>query len=216
VLDATATCERINEFHIETEIAASFLDKTASYLSAKASYSSSFPMYQIGLNTRTKVFDVLGWSSTDNTIENTHDVQRTAQSKDIYNTQTLQSSKGILNIWKKALKAGHPIFANNLNDTNYLDNAKGSYTQVLSLYLRALAIKEKVLGVEHPSTALSLNNLAVVYCEQRDYVRALPLYERALDIFRKDLGEQHPNYKRIYENYVQLIEDMSKLSSSKC
>ncbi|MDD2814183.1 MAG: hypothetical protein PHP00_00370 [Thiotrichaceae bacterium] len=88
---------------------------------------------------RAKVFDVLDWSSN-------RDINNTQEVALLDNKPTEKASKEIVNIWERVLKAGHPKFANNINDTNYLDNTKQNYTQALSLYQQALDILQENTG----------------------------------------------------------------------
>ncbi len=194
ILNAISTYEQIIRFKIETEIAVLLLDKAAFYLSSKASYSSFFPVYQVGIETRSKVYDLLEWTATDNTHH----------SEPVNNTGILQLPEEILDIWDKALKCGHPVFTKNFNKIDYHNNAQSSYNQSLYLYLFSLAIKEKILNKYHPSIAFSLSNVANIYQKQNKYEQAEFFYCRSLAIFEAAFGQNHQNTKAVKENLEKL------------
>jgi len=202
LLSVIATYEKILQFDIKTEIATLLLDKTAFYLSSKASYASSFPVYQVGIETRLKVSNLLGWESIDNSNDGILPYKN--QSQPIADTDSLKLSKGILDNWNQALKSGHPAFAKEFNHTNHADNTKEDYNQSLSLYLLSLSIKEKILDKYHPSIAASLSNLAEIYQKKHKYAQAELYYHRSLIIYEKNLGRNHEDTKVVLEQLKNL------------
>lgn len=74
----------------------------------------------------------------------------------------------------------------------YLWNRK-DFTEVESLYQRALQITQQLFGLEHPDVAASLNGLANLYYEQGRYAEAEQFYQQSLQMRECLLGLEHPD-----------------------
>lgn len=81
---------------------------------------------------------------------------------------------------------------------------RAQYTQVESLFKRALKICEQKLGLEHPDTAAILNDLTMLYHDQGKYEQAETLYQRALAIWEQQLGSEHPDTAQSLHNLAGL------------
>jgi tetratricopeptide (TPR) repeat protein len=87
--------------------------------------------------------------------------------------------------------------------------SQGKYEQAMFFYQKALKINES-LNLDNAQFIANLHNFAKLYQVQGKYKEALPLCERALAIAKNILNEEDPVYKRVYENYLSLLEEMKQ------
>ncbi|MGH9601198.1 MAG: tetratricopeptide repeat protein, partial [Terriglobales bacterium] len=87
-----------------------------------------------------------------------------------------------LEMYRKALPAGHPSIASSLNNLARLLQAQGKLADAEPLYREALEMYRKTLPAGHPWIASSLNNLAQLLLDQGKLAEAEPLYREALEM----------------------------------
>jgi tetratricopeptide (TPR) repeat protein len=119
----------------------------------------------------------------------------------------------MVSIFEKSFGPDHPNVATALNnlaqllqDTDRLDEAE-------PLMRRALAIDEKTFGPDHPKVAIRLNNLATMLAATNRLDEAEPLMRRHVAIFvefTRRTGHRHPHLDTAFENYAELLAEMSK------
>jgi CHAT domain-containing protein/Tfp pilus assembly protein PilF len=137
-----------------------------------------------------------------------------------------------LEIREKVLGGEHPDVATSLNNlANILQElgkdqqvaaselrararagaALTAYTEVESMYRRALAIQDRALGREHPSTAVTLNNLGTLLSLRGDFAQAESMHRAALATMEKVFGEQHPDTAAVLSALSFALDRQGKL-----
>ena len=136
-----------------------------------------------------------------------------------------------LAVREKVLGAEHPDVATSLNNlANVLQElgkdqqitvseararvrtgaAVGAFTEVESMYRRALAIQDRALGREHPSTAVTYNNLGVMLALRGDFAQAEGMHRAALATMEKVFGEQHPDTAAVLTSLSLALDRQGK------
>lgn len=137
-----------------------------------------------------------------------------------------------LQVREKVLGADHPDVATNLNNlakvlqelgkdqqltvSEARARARGgavvrSFTEVESMYRRALAIQDRALGREHPATALTLNNFGSLLALRGDFAQAEQMQRAALGTMEKVFGEQHPDTAAVLTSLSLALDRQGKI-----
>ena len=106
--------------------------------------------------------------------------------------------------------------ANIYDQTGYIKESTGEYTEAITFYEKSLAIKEKILPPMHIDLANSYMKIASAYQAMAESPKALEYYEKALEIQQQSLPAGHPdlasNYDGIGNVYSTMGEDSKALS----
>ena len=113
-----------------------------------------------------------------------------------------------LEIQRSLLGEQHPDTAISLHNLALLYCAQERYAESESLYYQTLKTQRSLLGEQHPNIAKNLNNLAFLYCTQGRYKEAEPLHRQALEICMQVLGESHSDTQKIWQNFVQFLQQV--------
>jgi tetratricopeptide (TPR) repeat protein/transcriptional regulator with XRE-family HTH domain len=167
---------------------AQVLQKTASYLNARARFELAEQVFQRALSLMEQQ---VGRDHAEVAVVlNRLGTNRIQQGKYEQGEACYQRA---LTILEQSL---HPdLFQQSvsLNGLAVLYFRQGAYAKAEALYQQALAIRQLALGQEHPAVAVSLTNLALLYAEQGLYEQAEPLHLRALRIRERVLDSAHPD-----------------------
>ncbi|SFO36981.1 tetratricopeptide repeat protein [Nitrosospira briensis] len=97
-----------------------------------------------------------------------------------------------------------PENADYVNKAGKINHEMGRYSEALTFYQKARAIREKSLGPNHPDVGVSLNNLAGLYHDLGLYAKAEPLLQRSLELMTKAHGPDHPDVAVCLNNLATL------------
>ncbi len=211
LLSALALYERIDECHIETENAASLLNRTGYYLDAKGEYSKAEPLYKRSL------------AICENVFGENHPIVATSLNNlaEVYKNQGEYSKAELL--YKRSLAIRENIFEENhleiaisLNNLAalYHEKREDNLYQIEKWLLRSLEICKNIFEEDHPMVATSLNNLAVFYLRQGKYKEAEPLYEASLEICKNVFNENHPEVASSLNNVALFYYSQGKYKAA--
>ena len=138
-----------------------------------------------------------------------------------------------LAVREKVLGAEHPDVATSLNNLGNVLQDLGKdqrlsasearararsdfrvYTEVETLYRRALAIQDRTLGRNHPATANTLNNLGILLAQRGDFAQAEEMHRNALATMEKVFGEQHPDTAAVLSALSMALDRQGKIADS--
>ncbi len=123
---------------------------------------------------------------------------------------SLSSYLESLDLYERALGAGHPKVGTQLDNVGYLHKERGEYVEALRFYRRALALFEAALGPEHPNVGEALTFIGESLQRTDDLDGALAAHERALAVFEVALGPEHPRVADALNNLGSVLSQLDR------
>gem|GEM_PF-3247313 len=123
----------------------------------------------------------------------------------------IEDFMGLAYTW---LGEGHLLVGDMYNKMGAIYKYKGSFTQSIDYFKRALHIREKQLGNRHSLVGRSKNNIGVVYADLGNFDRALEHYKEALDIRISALGENTKDVAQDYNNIAVAFKNKGDYEQS--
>jgi tetratricopeptide (TPR) repeat protein len=204
-----ACAERIAQYRIETEAAASLLTHAALYLDDRAQYREAGPLYRRSLEIRDAVYPR---DRPERTISLSNLGLYHLRQGDYKSATPLLEQALAIN--EQSFGQENPIVATCLNNLAQLLQATNCLSEAELLTRRALAIDEQSLGSEHPDVARDLNNLAQLLQATNCLPEAELLMRRALAIDEQSYGPQHPDVAVDLNNLALLLQATTRLSEA--
>ncbi|CAF4167778.1 unnamed protein product [Adineta steineri] len=94
------------------------------------------------------------------------------------------------------------------NQLGMIKDVRGEYSEALTYYEKALAIKQQSLPSNDPGLGVFYNNIGVVYHNMGDYPKALSYYEKAFTVQQQSLHSNHPSLGVSYNNIGVVYHNM--------
>jgi len=209
-LEQAQACDTlIQEHQLLLPEAANLLERTGTYLQARALYTLAEPLHQRALTIREQL---LG-PEHPQVADSLHELARLYYQQGKY-TQAEPLLQRSLHMREKLLGPEHCDVADSLNELALLYYQRGLYTQAEPLFQRALQICEQVSGPESPDMAYLLNNLANLYQKQEKMAQAASLHHRALHIREQVLGPEHLDMTNSLNNLAFLYYEQGNYAEA--
>jgi tetratricopeptide (TPR) repeat protein len=168
---ANACVQLINEWELQFPEAGRLITDVGFYLSERARYRETEPLYQRALAIREQA---LGPAHPDvaTSLNNLAEIYRVQGEY----TKAESLHQRALTIREQVLEPDHPDVATSLNNLAGLYHGQGQYAQAEPLYKQALTILQNALGPEHPNTITCMESYAYLLeatdrTEQADQLR---------------------------------------------